>query len=154
MPEDIRDHVNLEILKPEVDMRSSEEAVESAGAELSVENMSNDEPQKAGIILNIINDSWVEIKNEDGQVIVSDILEKGDQYFVPDNPGLSMSLGNAVNVEILVEGRALKPLGGEGAVRRDIPLNTVYLKTLEFQEVEIPADEALVDEGGDIAPEE
>ncbi|MGH1455206.1 MAG: helix-turn-helix domain-containing protein [Alphaproteobacteria bacterium] len=142
VPDDIRDHVNLEILKPSLAVPEIVQDVDVQDVESVVENMSNDEPQKAGIILNIIDDCWVEIKNGEGKVIVSNILETGEQYFVPDSPGLSMSLGNAANVEILVDGRALKPLGGDGDVRRDIPLNTVYLKTLEFQEIEPPEDDS------------
>ncbi len=98
--------------------------------------------QHKGIILNINDNSWVEIKGADGKVLVSDVLKKGDQYFVPDSPGLSMSLGNAGGIEIKLNGRALKPLGKEGVVMRDIPLDTSHLKTLEFKEEEKVAEEA------------
>lgn len=148
VPDEIRDHVNNEILTPSIDIIEEDEIVQDA--ESPVENMaSEDKPQKTGIILNIVNDCWVEIKDGDGKVIVSNILEKGDQYFVPNSPGLSMSLGNAANVEILVDGRMLKPLGSDGDVRRDIPLNTVYLKTLEFIE-----DASVEEVAGETPPEE
>lgn len=99
-----------------------------------IEDMSAKAEQKLGIMLNILKNSWVEIKNANGDVIISRVLNEGDSYFVPDSPGLSMSLGNAGHVEILLNGRALKPLGGDGDVRRDIPLETSYLKTLAFQD--------------------
>ncbi len=141
VPDEIKEHVNDEILASSIDVVEEDEI--SQDAEAPVENMAEeDKPQKTGIILNIVNDCWVEIKDGDGKVIVSNILEKGDQYFVPNSPGLSMSLGNAANVEILVDGRMLKPLGGDGDVRRDIPLNTVYLKTLEFVNTDdVPSEE-------------
>lgn len=91
-------------------------------------------PAQKGIILKMIENSWVEIKDAKGKVIVSDVLKVGDQYFVPDNPGLTMSLGNAGGVEIVMNGRIMKPLGKTGDIRRDIPLDTDYLKTLEFKE--------------------
>lgn len=148
VPDEIRDHVNAEILAPSIDIVLEDEIIPDV--EAPVENMAEDDtPQKTGIILNIINDCWVEIKDGEGKVIVSNILEAGDQYFVPNSPGLSMSLGNAANVEILVDGRMLKPLGGDGDVRRDIPLNTVYLKTLEFVEdeaVDTPVDDVMQSE--------
>lgn len=138
LPEHIETHVNNEILINALDAPLQEEAVleEMGGAGdensgLEVENMGG--MQQTGIILKIIDESWVEIKDGNGGIMVSRVLEKGEEYFVPDNPGLSMSLGNAANVEIIVEGRVLKPLGGEGDVRRGIPLNTTYLKTLEFR---------------------
>lgn len=98
-----------------------------------------EEDSQEGIILNIIENSWVEIKDGDGKVIVSNVLKTGDQYFVPDNPGMTMSIGNAGGVEIVLNGRVMKPLGKSGDIRRDIPLDTDYLKTLEFKQDQ-PAD--------------
>jgi len=143
LPKHIENHVNEELLINALDAPLQEAAAReqvgvvddtvTAGAmqEPEVENMGG--MQQNGIILKILDDSWVEIKDGEGGILVSRVLEKGEEYFVPDNPGLSMSLGNAANVEIIVEGRALKPLGMDGDVRRGIPLNTTYLKTLEFQ---------------------
>ena len=151
VPDDIKDHVNEDILSASVIDESfiqPDPLAVDIQSEPIVENMSSTEPQGQGIILNIIGNSWVEIKNGEGVVIVSNILEAGDQYFVPDSPGLRMSLGNAANVEIVVDGRALKPLGKEGDVRRDIPLNMAYLKTLEFVAISenIDDSEVVVDE--------
>ncbi len=132
VPEHIKTHVYEEILIDPPFLIDST----LPDNDIAVENMSSGDEQKAGIILNIIKSSWVEIKNSDGKIIVSNILEAGEQYFVPNSPGLSMSLGNAANVEIIIDGKALKPLGKDGDVRRDIPLNTAYLKTLEFKDIE------------------
>lgn len=164
LPEHIATHVNEEILINALDMPLQEAASkeqfgvvedakvqEVAAVAPEIENMGQEDgSQQMGIILKIINDSWVEIKNDQGGILVSKVLEQGDEYFVPDNPGLSMSLGNAANVEIIVEGKSLKPLGNDGDVRRGIPLNTTYLKTLDFVEEEkVAVDEeaeALVEE--------
>ncbi len=129
--QDIKDHVEEEIL---INSPLETGDINKIIVIDPIENMGDNEEQKTGIILNIMNDSWVEIKNADGQIIVSNILEKGEQYFIPDSPSLSMSLGNAANIEIVIDGQALKPLGKDGDVRRDIPLNTSYLKTLEFKD--------------------
>lgn len=151
VPDDIKNHVNDDILSASVideNFIQPDPLAVDIKSEPVVENMSSEEPQGQGIILNIIGNSWVEIKNGNGEVIVSNILETGDQYFVPDSPELSMSLGNAANVEIVVDGRALKPLGKEGDVRRDIPLNMAYLKTLEFVVIseDVVVDEIVIDE--------
>lgn len=133
LPAHIKNHVN-EVLVDVLDipLQVVGDTVDVSGNDgIGVENMGG--IQRTGIILKIIGDSWVEIKDGDGGILVSRVLETGDEYFVPDNPGLSMSLGNAGNVELIVEGRVLKPLGGDGSVRREIPLNTTYLKTLEFK---------------------
>ena len=159
LPAHIESHVNEEILINALDTPLQEAAAHeqvgvvgdeaglAVGEDPEVENMGG--MQQTGIILNILDDSWVEIKDGEGGILVSRVLEKGEEYFVPDNPGLSMSLGNAANVEIIVEGQALKPLGKDGDVRRGIPLNTTYLKTLDFvDEEEGPDDPGAQVEGG------
>ncbi len=145
LPEHIEVHVNQEIV-PTIDQEQYMEGnaeTDNSAEDVSnpeIENMGTEEPQKTGVILQILGESWVEIKGSDGQVLVSRVLEDGDEYFVPNSPGLSMSLGNAANVEILVNGRALMPLGKDGDVRRNIPLDTEYLETLDFKKVEEIAD--------------
>lgn len=85
------------------------------------------QPDKS-IILNIRQNSWVEITDKDGKAIVSRVLKAGDKYFVPDRPDLSMSLGNAGGIELVVDGQTLRPLGEVGQVRRNIPLDAAHLK--------------------------
>lgn len=114
--------------------------------------MTGDAEEQQGIVLHITEKSWVEIRGSDGTSIVSRVLEPGDQYFVPDSPGLSMSLGNAGGVEILLNGRMLKPLGARGDILRNIPLDTSYLKTLEFRE-EAPQPDENVPDSAPVAPD-
>lgn len=86
------------------------------------------EATKDGIILNIIENSWVEIKDQSGASILSRVLQAGDMYFVPDRPDLTISLGNAGGVRIEIDGKALQPIGKVGEVRRALPLDVEYLK--------------------------
>src|SRR5262249_30547058 len=78
-----------------------------------------DAQKQKGIIIKIKKNSWVEIRGKDGKSIVSRVLNAGDQYYVPDRPDLTISLGNSGGVELQVEGKTLKPLGNEGEVRRN-----------------------------------
>lgn len=86
--------------------------------------------QEEGIILNVVENSWVEIRDASGRAIVSRVLKAGDQYFVPDRPDLRMSLGNASGVQIVIDGKALPFLGARGEVKRNISLETKSLKSL------------------------
>jgi cytoskeleton protein RodZ len=99
------------------------------------------ERQKNGIILNIVENSWVEIKDQTGATILSRVLQAGDLYFVPDRPDLTISLGNSGGVRIEIDGKALKPIGKTGEVRRAIPLDVAYLKktyAVEAQDSQAP----------------
>lgn len=79
--------------------------------------------EQDGITLHVTENSWVEIKDASGKAIVSRMLKKGDQYFVPNRPDLKMSLGNAGGIDIVMDGKTLPPLGKKGEVRRNISLD-------------------------------
>ncbi len=81
-----------------------------------------------GIILTMTENSWVEIKDKGGKVLVSQVLQAGDQYVMPPRSDLTMSLGNAGGVRLEIDGQALKPLGKLGTVMRNIPLDLEYLQ--------------------------
>ncbi len=105
----------------------------SATASTTIESPAAAKPIAApekGIILNVKENSWVEIRDATGKAIVSRVLKAGDQYFVPDRPDLSMSLGNASGVEIIMNGKALPVLGRRGEVMRNISLDSKSLKAL------------------------
>ena len=87
-----------------------------------------EEKPPEGIILNIRQNSWVEIRDQQGKAMLSRVLKAGDQYYVPDRPDLTISIGNAAGVEIEVDGEALRPLGKKGKVVRRLPLDAEYLK--------------------------
>lgn len=131
---------------------STKPASEPARAELSNEPFGPSAPQKAvaqapkapsqkGITLKMTDNSWVEIKDASGKTLISRVLESGDQYFVPDNANLTISLGNAGGVSISVDGVQLAPLGAHAQVIRNIPLDGTALK--QRFAADIPLDPAV-----------
>lgn len=102
-------------------------AASAEGEEAAVEDVIEEKPPE-GIILNILENSWVEIRDQNGKAMLSRVLKKGDQYYVPDRPDLTISIGNAGGVAIEVDGQKLKPLGEKGKVVRRLSLDAEYLK--------------------------
>lgn len=119
VPESLQEHVERDIMAPVMDGLFPRDIVEDA------------DNQSGAIVLKFQGSSWIEIKTLGGDVLISQIFEKGDVYTVPEQEGLLLSLGNAVNVDVVVNGETLKPLGKAGDVRRNIPLHADYLQTLE-----------------------
>ncbi len=87
------------------------------------------EDTKTGIILNIRENSWVEIRDQSEKALISQVLKAGDQYYVPDRPDLTISVGNAGGVDMVVDGVKLRKLGKTGEVLRKLSLDAAYLKT-------------------------
>lgn len=86
--------------------------------------------ETSDIDLFAIEDSWIEITDQNGRVLISQILPSGRLYNVPKRDGLRLTIGNAGGVRVIVQGERLPLLGREGQVRRNIPLNASRLMRL------------------------
>jgi cytoskeleton protein RodZ len=69
----------------------------------------------ARIVIRATADSWIQIRDRDGSQ--ARILKPGEIYRVPDRPGLTMRIGNAGGVEVLVDGKPTPSLGQPGQTR-------------------------------------
>jgi cytoskeleton protein RodZ len=56
-------------------------------------------------------------------VLLNRIMRAGEIWAVPAKGQLLLTTGNAGGTELLVDGIATPSLGGDGAVRRDLPLD-------------------------------
>jgi cytoskeleton protein RodZ len=95
--------------------------VPSAGADQAV----SDTPR---VLLRFTGDTWVQVKERGGQALLTRVMKAGETFPVPDRPNLILNTGNAGRVEILVDGVQIPPIGGQGAVRREVPLDPAPLK--------------------------
>lgn len=76
------------------------------------------------VLLKAVNDDcWVQVREVNGQLLLSRLLRRGDSYMVPNRAGLTLMAGNAGALEITVDGKKAAPLGNVGQVRRDIKLD-------------------------------
>ena len=74
-------------------------------------------------------DSWVEIRDSDGEKLLTRVLRAGDSFRVPDKLVLLMETGNAGGLEITVDGEVIPDIGPKGAVRREVALDAESLKS-------------------------
>lgn len=69
------------------------------------------------------DDCWLQVRELDGQLLMSRLLRRGDSYMVPNRPGLTLMVGNAGALDVTVDGKRAPALGNTGQVRRDIKLD-------------------------------
>lgn len=80
------------------------------------------------IVITATADSWVQVSRADGSAVFTRILEPGDVYHVPDDPGLALRTGNAGGLTITVDGAVVPAVGSANEVRRGIALDPDRLK--------------------------
>jgi cytoskeleton protein RodZ len=86
---------------------------------------STDQPR---IVLRANADAWVQVRDRSGPVLLNRILHAGDTWDVPAKANLLLTTGNAGGTDLVVDGVSSPSLGGNGAVRRDLPLDPDLIK--------------------------
>lgn len=86
-----------------------------------------EENADARIVLKAHQDAWVQVRDREGNLLLTRVLRVGDSYRVPNQADLTLLTGNAGGLEISVDGSPLPALGPVGAVRRNIPLDPAAL---------------------------
>ena len=83
-------------------------------------------PEGTRIVLRARADCWLQVRDRQGPVLLNRVLRTGETWPVPaGRPAgqLLMTTGNAGGTEVLVDGQVTAALGGDGVVRRDLPLD-------------------------------
>jgi len=86
---------------------------------------------KSRITLKATQASWVQVTDGKQNVLYRKVLRPGEQYSVPDQPGLSLDTANAGGLDIVVDGKPVRPVGKPGEIVRGIVLDPKELKPLK-----------------------
>ncbi|MBI3440376.1 MAG: helix-turn-helix domain-containing protein [Proteobacteria bacterium] len=108
-----------------------EAATEAAVREESAEKpepVINIKRGKSHIMLKSNQTSWVQVSDAHDKVIYKKVLKPGEQYYVPDQPGLSLVTANAGGLDVYVDGQKVAPFGKFGEIVRGIVLDPSGLK--------------------------
>jgi cytoskeleton protein RodZ len=95
-------------------------SLQSLGDEPSVFGEAGEESR---IKITALVDSWVEVRAEDGELLLTRVLRRGDSYHVPGQTGLTLVTGNAGGLEFSVDGKVVPKIGLLGTVRRNVKLD-------------------------------
>lgn len=86
------------------------------------------QPDQSRVLIRAAADSWIQVREKGGAILLNRILKSGEVWAVPNRPGLVFTTGNAGGTELMLDGVALPSIGALGAVRRDLSLDPDILK--------------------------
>jgi cytoskeleton protein RodZ len=82
----------------------------------------------ARIVIGAEENTWVQVRDSAENVVLTQMLQAGDRYLVPNRAGLRLMTGNAGGLAITVDGEAVPAIGARGEARRDVRLEADLLK--------------------------
>lgn len=103
-----------------------------------------------GLVISASADSWVQVQAPGGTILFSRVLKAGSSWPVPNEPGLTLTTGNAGGTELVHNGIAGAPLGAPGAVLRKVPLTPAASGT--GATATVPAAATPVPQAGTVNP--
>ncbi len=84
------------------------------------------------IVVRARSEAWVQVRDPKGTVVFNRTMRAGETWPVPGpvagRPTLLLTMGNAGGTDVLVDGLVVPPLGADGVVRRDVPLDADLLR--------------------------
>ncbi|HEY0837543.1 MAG TPA: DUF4115 domain-containing protein, partial [Azospirillum sp.] len=83
----------------------------------------------ARVQIRAVQDSWVQVREPNGEKVFERVLKAGDVFRTPEKPGMRLRTGNAGGLVMIVDGVEGKPLGSVGQVLRDVPLDGAAPRT-------------------------
>jgi cytoskeleton protein RodZ len=98
------------------------------------------------VTLTAVQDTWVQIRANDGQTVFSRVMRPGDSFRVPDSGALTLTTGNLAGLYFTVDGNNETTKATPGTVLRNLPLTpTELLPTLNKLTQNTPAAAAPTD---------
>ena len=75
------------------------------------------------ITLKILNDTWVQIRNEDNEIVFSQLMNKNDEYSYDLDLNYSITSGNAGHIMVIIDQKVRGKIGKKGQVVDSLVLN-------------------------------
>lgn len=115
--------------KTEKARKENEDGEEAASSEKkSADDVINIKKGKSRITLKATQASWVQITDSHQNILYRKVLRPGEQYAVPDQPGLTLDTANAGGLDIVVDGKEVQSIGKQGEIVRGTALDPKELK--------------------------
>lgn len=83
---------------------------------------------KTRVLLQAREKSWVQISDGNGKVVYKKVMDKGEEFYVPDQKGMTLVTSNAGGLDVFVDGSKVQRIGKEGEVMRGVDLSPDDLK--------------------------
>ena len=101
-----------------------EETIKEPEYKIAVrERFGTNNREKADVILQAVQESWVKIEDARGNTVFSRVLVPGDVYYVPTGNKYKATFGNAGGIDIWVNGKLIPDVGADHVRKSGISMS-------------------------------
>ena len=108
------------------DIKPSTNTPENISNELSA--IATERDPSSEMIIKALGNSWIEIEDIDGHIVMTRLMRPGETYVVPKKGGLTFNTGNAGGLSLSYGGITIPSLGKVGEIISARPLNIEAFK--------------------------
>lgn len=102
-------------------------------------------PSKDSVVMKISQESWVEVTDPSGRVIISRVFKKGESYpFEATLTDFKIHTGNAGGISLVLDDYQTPALGKQGEIKRNISYSIDKLRAESSKAVKPAAEEGIV----------
>jgi cytoskeletal protein RodZ len=90
----------------------------------AIASIPNNESQKSSIVtLKFLDDTWVQLRDENDEIILSQLMNKGEEYSYSIYNNYSITSGNAGHILVLINQKVKGKIGKKGQVVDSLVIN-------------------------------
>lgn len=120
---DLHDLVNNKdhLLNPEKNFAEIENSSNSSSAIASIKD--NEFQKPSTVTLKFLDDTWVQLRDENDEIILSQLMNKGDEYSYSIFNNYSITSGNAGHILVMINQKVKGKIGKKGQVVDSLVIN-------------------------------
>ena len=89
-------------------------------------NTPNESDVDNTITLKILNSTWLQLRDESNNIIISQLMNKGEEYTYKLNDNYNVTSGNAGNIMVIINGEVRGKVGDYGDVIDSIIIDSNF----------------------------
>ena len=121
----INNNNNLTIFKDQNFAKLESDLNSSSAIASQPKNLENKSPT---ITLKILDDTWVQLRDKENEIVFSQLMNKGDEFSYLLNNNYSITSGNAGHILVLINKKTRGKIGKKGQVVDSLVINNNFKK--------------------------
>ena len=108
------------------DINNDIKKIASSSVNASIPEIKNIDNEEVKITLKIINATWIQLRDDEQKIILSQLMNKGDEYSYNLSDSLNLTAGNAGNIIVVLNGEVKGRAGKVGEVIESLIIDNSF----------------------------